>query len=72
MKKVRVLLILTAVVAVFTFGSCKKDRTCSCTYTSGGSSYTEAHDLYKTTSKTAQGACDALQLVNAGGVCTLQ
>ena len=35
MKK---LLLIVAVITAFSFVSCKKDRTCTCTYTEAGSS----------------------------------
>ena len=41
----------------FVFASCKKDRTCECTYTDGTK---ETFPIAKSTKKDAEEACDAL------------
>jgi hypothetical protein len=40
MKKI---ILLAAVVATASFASCKKDRTCECTYTNSGSTTMTSH-----------------------------
>jgi len=45
MKK---LLLIVAVITAFSFVSCKKDRTCTCTYTPGGSSVSTTSVLLTT------------------------
>jgi hypothetical protein len=55
MKKIT---LLAAVIAAFTFASCKKDYTCECTATSGGVSVS-ASTTIKDTKKKAKDACTA-------------
>jgi len=55
MKKIT---LLAAVIAAFTFASCKKDYTCECTATSGGVSIS-ASTTIKDTKKKAKDACTA-------------
>jgi hypothetical protein len=52
MKKV---LLLVAVIAAFSFVSCKKDRTCTCTTT--GSSTPDVYTITKVSASDAKNAC---------------
>lgn len=69
--------LLVAVAAGFalSFGSCKKDYTCTCTTTATGSTtgVTQAISIPKTTKKKATDACDAMKsssTVNGSGITT--
>ncbi len=63
--------ILVAAVATFAMGlgSCKKDYTCECSYTSGGQTYTSSSTI-KATKADAKAACTASGL--AGYTCTIK
>lgn len=65
-------LALIAVVAGFVFTSCKKDYTCHCTFTGGGT----LDIAIKNTKKKAQDSCDAAETTYKGGdsgaACTLK
>ena len=64
-------LLILAVVAV-SFASCKKDRTCECTYSDGTK---ESTPIKNATKKDAEEACDALgalSLAFGGGTCELK
>ena len=56
MKKIT---ILAAVALACSFASCKKDRSCTCTYSNSGSSdtYTEITTYNKVSKKTAKADC---------------
>lgn len=56
-------LIPVAALAVFAmmFTSCKKDYTCTCTWTFAGTSQTVTGSLGKTTKSKAQDACNTSQ-----------
>jgi hypothetical protein len=54
MKKVFICMSLIVSVA---FVSCKKDRTCSCSYSMGGVEIKEDIKLYKVSDKTAKKDC---------------
>lgn len=43
------------------FTSCKKERTCDCTYSFGGQTMTQNYKLGKVSGKTAKDACDTHQ-----------
>lgn len=47
-------------VLALTFTSCKKDYSCTCTSTVGGSSASSTTSLGKQTKKDAKAACEAL------------
>lgn len=68
MKKI----ILVAAVATFALGmtSCKKDYTCDCSYTSGGSTATSSSTIKNAKKSDAKAACTALQV--GGFTCTLK
>ncbi|MBI3520835.1 MAG: hypothetical protein HY062_15970 [Bacteroidetes bacterium] len=55
MKKIT---LLAAVVVAISFASCRKDRTCECTDTSGGVTYVTTTKV-KSTKKDATSWCDA-------------
>jgi len=55
MKKV---LFIVAVAAVASLASCKKDRTCVCTTTSGGASVSSSTTI-NDTKKNAKATCEA-------------
>lgn len=55
MKKLK--LLTTAGLIAMAIVSCKKDRTCECTTTSGGVSYTIPVTLVKVTKKQAKDIC---------------
>ncbi|MCD6019839.1 MAG: hypothetical protein K0S53_2960 [Bacteroidetes bacterium] len=48
MKKI---ILLAAVITVASFASCKKDRTCECTYTTSGTTNTVSHTSSTTLTK---------------------
>lgn len=64
--------ILVAAVATFAMGlgSCKKDYTCDCTYTSNGQTYTSSSTIKNAKKTDAKAACTALQI--GGYTCTLK
>ena len=68
MKKV----ILLGALGVFALASCKKDYTCSCTFSNSGSLKLEYKDVKK---KTAEDSCDAAETTykqgDASANCTL-
>ncbi len=67
MKKIT---LLAAVIVVASFASCKKVYTCTCTYSSGGSSYSSTSSTgVKVKKKTAESWCTAQQ--STGETCTL-
>ena len=53
-------LLLVAAVAAFTMTSCKKDYTCTCTYTSGGQTQTATYPMNDVKKKDAKDACNQL------------
>ena len=56
-------------IFVFVFSSCKKDYTCTCTYTTGSTTVTQLENV---TQDDADAACNALSLAAAPlGTCTL-
>jgi hypothetical protein len=64
------LLVLSMVA--FVFASCKKDRTCECSYSDGTK---ESTPIPNSTKKDAEEACDALGALNlafGGGTCELK
>jgi hypothetical protein len=67
MKKV---FLFVAVISAFSFASCKKDRTCSCT----SSIINQDYPLDKSKKKDAEDACDALntQWALVSGKCELK
>lgn len=67
MKKI----VLVAAVATFAMGlgSCKKEYTCECSYTSGGQTYTSSSKI-TATKKDAKAACTASGL--AGYSCSIK
>lgn len=68
MKKIT---LLAAVVIAASFASCKKNYTCVCTYTSGGTTETYTYDLGKIKKKDAKDNCNTVGSlwVTAGGSC---
>jgi hypothetical protein len=63
---------LLILAVAFVFASCKKDRTCECTYTDGTKDSTTIPDATK---KDAEEACDALGALAAAfgsGTCELK
>ena len=67
MKKIT---ILAAVVIAASFASCKKVYTCTCTYSYGGSSYSDTYSTgTKVKKKTAESWCTGLQ--STGETCSL-
>ncbi len=70
MKKITLLAV--AFVAI-SFASCKKDYTCTCSYTSGTSTASSNVTYTKVKKKDAQKSCDAAN-ANMGGLgsCTLK
>ncbi len=66
MKKV---LLFVAVVSAFSFASCKKDHTCTCTSVTGSSTSTDVTIYPKSTKAAARAACLSSTEVN-GGVTT--
>ncbi len=65
MKKI---LLLVAVVSALSVTSCKKDYTCTCTYTSGSYNYTSVYTVHNTKKK-ATDACTAL--ATSGETCSI-
>lgn len=68
MKKV----LLVAAVACFTLVSCKKDYTCTCTYTpNGGTAQEHVFDMKDVKKKDAKDACNDLgaSYISQGGTC---
>jgi hypothetical protein len=61
MKKIT---LLTVVLAAMTLGSCKKNYTCTCTFTGGGTTSTVSTTIHDTKKK-ATDACN--QSATAGG-----
>lgn len=67
MKKLFAFSVVT--MFVFIFSSCKKDYTCTCTYTNGSTNSTQLENLTK---DDANAACNTLSLLAAPlGSCTL-
>lgn len=66
MKKIT---LLAAVIAAFTFTSCKKDYTCECSVTSNGLTVTGSTTI-KDTKKKAKDACTAK--ATAGATCAIK
>jgi hypothetical protein len=68
MKKI----MLVAAVATFALGlgSCKKDYTCNCSYTSGSTTVTSSSTIKNAKKKDAESACTAMQ--SNGSSCVLQ
>ena len=66
--KMKKLFFVSAVLFAFCFASCKKEYTCTCTYTSGGVTYTTTATI-KDTKKNAKTTCDALGV--SGYTCSL-
>lgn len=65
MKKV---LFIVTVCLAFSFASCKKDRTCTCTHTpSSGTSYTTKTTMYKVKKDHAAQMCIGEQTVTEAG-----
>ena len=56
MKKV---LLFAAVLSAFSFASCKKDYTCTCSYSVGGTTVSGSTTIHNTKKK-AKDACTAL------------
>jgi hypothetical protein len=71
MKKLKTLFYVAS--ATVLLSSCVKDWTCSCTSTAGGASYNSS-EVYHTTKKTAQAACDSntASFGSTGTTCTLK
>jgi hypothetical protein len=68
MKKI----LLVAAVAALTLPSCKKDYTCTCTYTpSGGTAATYTYEMKDVKKKDAKDACNTLGAawIAGGGTC---
>jgi hypothetical protein len=69
MKKV----LLVAAVAAFAMTSCKKDYTCTCTYTDpmGGGTETQTYPMKDVKKKDAKSTCNTLGSlwISAGGTC---
>jgi len=63
MKK---LLLFVAVVSAFSFASCKKDRTCTCTYSNGTQSFTFVEVFTKAKKSDAKKQCIDQTTVNGG------
>ena len=62
-----------AFLASMGFTSCKKDYTCTCTYTDSDGKQTEKTEIKDAKKKDAQDACDAMSLLYSlgGGSCDL-
>lgn len=59
MKKLFPLMVVAVVATMFT--SCKKDYTCTCTITSGGTTTTQALPMNKVSKSDATDACKAAE-----------
>jgi hypothetical protein len=75
----KALLMMSTLVCIILLASCKKDYTCSCTYTDNGPPVTTTNQdfpLNKMKKKDAQAACDAnaatAKLVYDNATCTLK
>ncbi len=69
MKKV---LLFVAVISAFSFASCKKDRTCTCsiTYPNGGLTGTEITTDHSVTKSTEKKRCVNKDIKDASGAIT--
>jgi histone acetyltransferase (RNA polymerase elongator complex component) len=73
-KGLSIILGVAFLAAMMTFTSCKKDYTCTCTFTNGTSTLNIA--INKAKKKDAQSTCDAAQTTyrsaDPGAACTLK
>lgn len=74
MKKIA--LVAVAAISMSLFASCKKDFTCSCKVTSGGSTSEVAQTYPKTSKSTAKKACESYEstvaMAGATAECSLK
>ncbi len=74
MKKIT--LIAVAAISMSVFASCKKDYTCTCKVTSGGTTMEVAQTYPKTSKSTAKTACDSYKstvaMAGATAECSLK
>jgi len=74
MKKGLLLILGTAFIASMCFTSCKKDYTCTCTYTDAAMGGPDVYPLNKQKKKDAKSACDVFNAAASAlnGSCVLK